>query len=192
MHELLTIDELAERSGLSIRTIRFYISEGLLPSSQVRGRNAAYSSEALDRLILIQRLKDAHLPLQEIRAQLDALSPERIHQLAQEQDQGPGVRFATLMSDYSKEESDSALNYITRILDARSAYHAAEPMRSSAQLAPPASPELRKAEPAESWRRIEIMPGIELHLREPIDPLIQKKLAHIIDTVKILFRKTGQ
>lgn len=189
MLELLTIEELAERTGLSIRTIRFYITEGLLPPPHTRGRNSAYTQEALDRLILIQRLKDAHLPLKEIRDQLDALTPERIHQLAQERNQDLGAQSAEFSPQFSRVESDSALNYITRILDARSAYRAGEPTLSFAQLAqPPTPPEIQKKEPAESWRRIEILPGVELHLREPIDPLIQKKLARIVDMVKILFQ----
>jgi len=188
MLELLTIEELAEKSGVSIRTIRFYITEGLLPSPQVRGRNAAYTSEALDRLILIGRLKDAHLPLKEIRAQLDALTPDRIHRLAQQQDQDITIQSKAYDSAAAPAEPDTALNYISRILDARSAYLAAEPPRPILRPPqPPAARSPRPAEPPESWRRIEIAPGVELHVREPLEPLVQKKLAQIIEMVKILF-----
>lgn len=187
--ELFSIEELAERTGLSIRTIRFYISEGLLPSPQARGRNAGYVQEALDRLILIQRLKDAHLPLKEIRAQLDALTPERIHQLAEEQDQNLINQSAEVSPQPPPVEPDSALNYITRILEARSAYRAAEPRRAFlSEPQPPASRRPERSLPAESWRRVEILPGVELHLREPLDPLIQQKLAQIIEMVKLIIR----
>lgn len=188
MLELLTIEELAERSGVSIRTIRFYITEGLLPSPHTRGRKAAYTAETLDRLILIQRLKDAHLPLKEIRTQLDALPPERIRQLARQQEQNLSIQSAALDMPVPPVKPDNALNYITRVLEARSAYPASE---QKSRFSPPrqasAPKALVKPEPAENWRRIEITPGIELHIREPLDPLTQKKLTQIVEMVKILF-----
>ncbi len=186
---MFTIEDLAEQSGLSIRTIRFYVSEGLLPPPQTRGRNSAYTREALDRLILIQRLKDAHLPLKEIRDQLNALTPEQIHRLAREQDENLTLLFAEVSPQPPPVEADSALNYISRVLDARSAYRTDRPPRAapvfsqSKDLGGP-----QKLEPAESWRRVEILPGVELHLREPVDPLIQQKLAKIIEMVKLIIR----
>ena len=41
----LTIEELAERAETSVRTIRFYIAEGLLPGPGARGKAASYSGE---------------------------------------------------------------------------------------------------------------------------------------------------
>lgn len=190
MLEMLTIEELAERSGLSIRTIRFYITEGLLPSPQTRGRNSAYTQEALDRLILIQRLKDAHLPLKEIRDQLDALSPARIHELAQQQEMDITDQAVTFDMPAPSASTNSALDYIARVLETRSMYHQSDQPRPH----PPAVDKnvLRKPppfEPAENWQRIEISPGVELHIREPLDPLTRKKLAQIIEMVKIIFRE---
>jgi DNA-binding transcriptional MerR regulator len=189
MIENLTIEELAERSGVSIRTIRFYITEGLLPAPQSRGRNAAYTEEALDRLILIQKLKDAHLPLKEIRDQLDSLSPARIHQLASEQDLNlPNQTVTFGEQDQQLTEASSALNYISRVLDARSAYHT--PPQSKQLLMGKAVPVMGSPapqEPEESWRRIEIAPGIELHIRAGLDPQTEKKISQIIEMARILF-----
>jgi DNA-binding transcriptional MerR regulator len=42
MTAALTIDQLAERSGISVRTIRFYAGRGLLPAPQLRGRTGLY------------------------------------------------------------------------------------------------------------------------------------------------------
>ncbi len=190
MLETLTIEELAERSGVSIRTIRFYITEGLMPSSHMRGRNAAYTEEALDRLILIQRLKDAHLPLKEIRDQLDSLSPARIHQLASEQDLNLIKPAADL--EFSAEqlpEASSALDYISRVLDARSVYlQSPQPGKSPppAEIHSFSKPVIQ--EPLDSWRRIEIAPGVELHIRAGLDPLTEKKIAQIIEMARILFQ----
>ena len=57
--DLLSIAELAERVGLTRRTIRFYVAEGLLPPPGGRGQRRVYSSEHLIRLRAIQRLKEA-------------------------------------------------------------------------------------------------------------------------------------
>ena len=42
------LQELAERSGLPIRTIRWYQSEGLLPKPSKNGRDAVYRGEHLE------------------------------------------------------------------------------------------------------------------------------------------------
>ncbi len=72
------IHELADKAGVSVRTIRFYIKEGLLPSPQVRGRYAGYSDDYLERLELIRLLKDQFLPLREIRVRTQGLSQEEV------------------------------------------------------------------------------------------------------------------
>jgi len=54
----LTIDELAARTGLTVRTVRFYAAEGLLPAPERRGRMAYYGSQHRMRLDLIRTLQD--------------------------------------------------------------------------------------------------------------------------------------
>ncbi|GEL20439.1 MerR family transcriptional regulator [Pseudonocardia asaccharolytica] len=54
--ELLTIDELAERSGITVRTIRFYAGRGLLPPPRLRGRTGLYGPTHLARLELVSEL----------------------------------------------------------------------------------------------------------------------------------------
>jgi DNA-binding transcriptional MerR regulator len=56
--ELLTIDELAARTGLTVRTIRFYAAEGLLPAPVRRGRMAYYGPPHRMRLEFIRELQD--------------------------------------------------------------------------------------------------------------------------------------
>jgi DNA-binding transcriptional MerR regulator len=53
-----TIDELAARTGLTVRTVRFYATEGLLPPPQRRGRVAYYGQAHRLRLELIRSLQD--------------------------------------------------------------------------------------------------------------------------------------
>lgn len=54
--ELLTIDQLATRSGISVRTIRFYSGKSLLPPPSLRGRVGLYGPDHLARLELITEL----------------------------------------------------------------------------------------------------------------------------------------
>jgi DNA-binding transcriptional MerR regulator len=63
----LTVDELATRAGLPVRTIREYQTMGLLPSPERRGRVGIYRVAHLARLELIGRLQDRGYSLAGIR-----------------------------------------------------------------------------------------------------------------------------
>ncbi|MFJ5516931.1 MerR family transcriptional regulator [Streptomyces griseoluteus] len=54
----LTIDELAARSGVTVRTVRFYGTRGLLPPPEIGPRRVGrYGREHLARLALIEELR---------------------------------------------------------------------------------------------------------------------------------------
>jgi DNA-binding transcriptional MerR regulator len=63
----LSIDELARRSGVPVRTIREYQSMGVLPSPERRGRVGVYRQSHLRRLELIARLQRRGYSLAGIR-----------------------------------------------------------------------------------------------------------------------------
>jgi DNA-binding transcriptional MerR regulator len=65
------VDELAGRCGVSVDTIRFYQTRGLLPRPEREGRIAWYSDEHLDRLHRIRDLKQKGFTLTSIRTLLD-------------------------------------------------------------------------------------------------------------------------
>ncbi len=71
--ELLTIDQLSERTGITVRTIRFYTSRGLLPAPQLRGRTGLYGPEHVARLELVTELTGLGFTLAAIESQLDKL-----------------------------------------------------------------------------------------------------------------------
>ena len=54
----LTVDELAARTGMTVRTVRFYASEGLLPPPHRRGRVAYYDARHRMRLELVRTLQE--------------------------------------------------------------------------------------------------------------------------------------
>lgn len=54
---LITLDELTRRVGMSVRTIRFYTTKGLVPPPIRRGRSGYYSPDHVSRLELVAELQ---------------------------------------------------------------------------------------------------------------------------------------
>jgi DNA-binding transcriptional MerR regulator len=74
MNKELTISELEERSGVSRRTIHFYVKEGVLPPPAGRGGGARYNEEHLVQLSVIRDLQRSHLKLSGIKEALEDMS----------------------------------------------------------------------------------------------------------------------
>jgi MerR family transcriptional regulator, copper efflux regulator len=79
---LLQIGEVAERLGLSLRTVRYYEEVGLVrPSARTVGGFRLYSDSDVARLLLVKRMKPLGLTLREMGELLDLLEagadPER-------------------------------------------------------------------------------------------------------------------
>src|SRR5262245_35176317 len=246
-----TISELADLAGVTPRTIRYYTAEGLLPPPDARGRYALYGEEHLLRLRLIGRLKDAYLPLGEIKARLEQLTTEQVGQLLAEYNPAPEPEAEASAADYVAQvlTRQSKLTLPGGLAEARAPYSAAaesgpvlraraprpapepraveaEPARTPlpapaappygyatpAQPAPtaaaPASPQgglLRKlipqrrergiapqqadvrSEMEESWRRVALAPGLELHVREPAAPTLKERIERLIALARELF-----
>ena len=104
----LSLAELTDRAGVTVRTVRYYIAEGLLPPPLTAGRQSAYTEGHLDRLQLIARLKDAYLPLREIRRRLAGLDDQAVRDVLE---QDPPDQLAG-------PEAGSARAYLDRLLPA--------------------------------------------------------------------------
>lgn len=64
------IGDLAELAGVSRRTVRYYVQEGLLPVPLGLGRGNHYGPDHLDRLLRVKALQEAGRSLDEIRRAL--------------------------------------------------------------------------------------------------------------------------
>lgn len=72
--EHMQIGEAAERTGLSLRTIRYYGEVGLVePSARSRGGFRLYTEADIGRLLLIKRMKPLDFSLEETRDLLEVL-----------------------------------------------------------------------------------------------------------------------
>ena len=71
---LLQIGQVAERSGLSLRTIRWYEEEGLVvPTARTEGGFRLYSDDDVARLEVIKRMKPLGFTLGEMQELLTLL-----------------------------------------------------------------------------------------------------------------------
>jgi DNA-binding transcriptional MerR regulator len=119
------IGDLADLGGVSRRTVRYYVQEGLLPQPLGLGRGNHYGDEHLAQLLRVKALQEAGRTLDEIRRDLG---------------QRPGRPFDKLRAGpFDKLRT--------------------EPPAMTALVAAP-----DVARPRSLWRRIELAPGVELHV----------------------------
>ena len=71
----LSLDQLSTLTGLTPRTVRYYVAEGLLEPPAGAKRGAHYLRKHLERLLLIRRWTEAGLSLERVR-ELLAGAPE--------------------------------------------------------------------------------------------------------------------
>ncbi|GAA5101714.1 MerR family transcriptional regulator [Haloechinothrix salitolerans] len=76
MAERMQIGEVAERTGLSLRTIRYYEEVGLVtPSARSQGGFRLYDESDVARLTLVKQMKPLGFHLEEMRELLAAINP---------------------------------------------------------------------------------------------------------------------
>ena len=193
--ENLLIHELAEQASTTVRTIRYYTDEGLLPQPLIQGKYAYYSLNHLNRLELIRRMKDAYLPLREIRQIMNSLSDAEV--LLRLQEQVPSTPKTELESK-PEQSGTKALEYISRLMGEQSAHRpqgtatpsqSAQPRRRGGPIPiianQPVAP--TSFSEGETWQRIPFAPGIELSLRMPTDPDSTIRVQQLIAFAKKLF-----
>src|SRR5262245_56467303 len=169
--EELTIDALAERADMPVRSIRFYISQSLLPGPGSRGKSATYSDEHVIRLCLIRRLADQHIPLTKIAELVGDLALDEARALLAREEQ----RASELQA---AQHSGSPKDYVAALLrDAQAAKSGpvpppktvgrvfSRPHRLSRESFDVQVPESAPPMATDTWRRWTIAPGIELHVR---------------------------
>ncbi len=182
----ITIDELAERCGVSVRAIRFYIAQGLLPGPGSRGKSATYGEEHLARLRLIRQLSERHVPLAKIQDLLQGLSLDELKALLEAEED----RSVQLLE---AERRRSPRDYVAALLDdARQARQRPLPQQRQApdSFIEPYQRDMLKA-PApqsppkdqrnlETWYRWTLAPGIELHVSAEARLRFQKLLRRLL------------
>src|SRR6266487_109413 len=75
--DLLTVSQVAERSGFAPSALRFYEREGLLNATRTSGNQRRYERNVLRRLAFIRAARNVGLSLDEVATALDALPDGR-------------------------------------------------------------------------------------------------------------------
>jgi DNA-binding transcriptional MerR regulator len=182
--ERYRLADLVSATGVTPRTIRFYIAEGLLPPPEGAGPAAVYTTAHHDRLLLINRLKDRYLPLREIRRRLAPMTDDEVRtelqQLAEVAPAAPEGGAAMM----SQQASAAAVDYLDEVLGRRVPPAAGNPIVPPVYFPPAPFPVPRPPAPTparEHWQRITLADGVELHVREdrlreaiPLDALVRQ------------------
>ena len=178
------LNDLCQQSGVTARTVRYYVQQGLLPSPGL-GAGARYGQGHLARLRLIRRLQAEHLPLAEIRRRLEPLDDDAVQALLASSataDPGPG---------------NPAVDYVRAVLSGASA-QAPTPHRPLAPVPPPPAPPSLSSRtgpgprPAAAdraqWERIALTSDIEVHVRRPLSREDNRRLERLLEKAQELFR----
>jgi len=192
-----SLNDLANATGIEMRTIRSYIERGLLPGADARGRAASYSEEHLSRLHFINSLRRArpNIALSEIRIVLQQLAPEQIHGLARGSITATASAIDESMQSEAVESPDVAADddtEIPRMIDWE---------RSAAKLTglerlvcflhevsgfKPPSPTPK----VEGWQRIAVTPDVELSVRAEFDANQLAAFRELADLLRHLLERT--
>ncbi|MFJ1752668.1 redox-sensitive transcriptional activator SoxR [Kitasatospora sp. NPDC088134] len=76
-HDVLTIGQLAERSGLATSALRYYESLGLIHSARTAGNQRRYPRSALRRIAFVRAAQQVGLSLEEVATALARLPEDR-------------------------------------------------------------------------------------------------------------------
>jgi len=200
----LTLEDLVRISGLTLRTLRFYIQEGLLQGPDTHGKFSRYSQLHLDRLEMIHRLKNLRFPIKEIRHLLNNMTPEEINQVRRYQDiLNPNLNKdvgGNIQESLNAKPGSSALEYIQNLENGRENIQSVTGSPARVPAAPRQPANVPRSMPIyknqvhamtdqETWKRIVIDEGIELNVREPRDIDEELKVRKLIEYARMLFGK---
>jgi DNA-binding transcriptional MerR regulator len=204
MAENLTLEELARNSELSLRTLRFYIQEGLLQGPDTHGKYASYSQQHLDRIELIKRLKNLRLPIKEIRHLLNNMTAEEIKKIRKYQET-LAANLSMNINNANMEKGNtqpgaSALEYIRNLErshgEIKSVYEKSSNWPKTPQqptINPKPKPvyknQIMAMNEEETWKRYVINEGIELNVRGKKDFDEELKVRKLIEYARMLFGK---
>ncbi|MGH7679148.1 MAG: MerR family transcriptional regulator [Gemmatimonadaceae bacterium] len=179
--------ELAKAAGVSPRTVRYYIHQGLLPSPGTRGPNTRYDRALVDRLQLIKLLQKDKWPLLRIRDHMMELDDD-------------GVRRELGSPPELPLDEPTALGYVREVLGA-SRSRLSRNVRAGPDVVVTRPPlPVAAAVPLESrlemrkstWERVRIGQNVELSIRTPLPPDQKKLVDRLIEAARQIFAEEGK
>ena len=163
------LQELSAEAGVTPRTVRYYIQQGLLPAPEPQGPATRYGQGHLDRLRLIRDLQAEHQPLAVIRQRLEELPDEDIHRL---------VRKLT------RSSPSSAVEYVRSVLGDPTAPQLMARDSTALHATRPTTTPVRA-----QWERLSIAPDVELHVRRPLTREINRRVEKLLALARQIFEE---
>jgi DNA-binding transcriptional MerR regulator len=154
------------------RTLRYYLAEGLIsPAAERQGTASVFGYLHLLQLLVVKKLQSEHLPIRKIKELVDGRTERELERL--------------LGLDTSAGARNEAHSYLEKLLT-----NPTSPSASSARSQSPAGRAADMGRPARNlspagqaaplsgqatWARVEIEPGLELHVRGDYAPPAETK-----------------
>jgi DNA-binding transcriptional MerR regulator len=134
------------------RTIRYYMAEGLIQTpGEKQGTASLFTYLNLLQLLTVKKLQSEHLPIRKIRELVGGKSEQELE-----------ILLGVVGPSGKKARESDAKRYLESLLAPQ---QSATPLEAAA--APPPAPRLAASA---SWQRVEIEPGLELHIRSDYSP----------------------
>jgi len=160
------LQELCTEAGVTPRTVRYYIQQGLLPAPEPQGPSTRYGQGHLDRLRLIRDLQAEHQPLAVIRQRLEGLREEDVRRLVKQ-----------------KPAPSSAVDYVRSVLGE-------SPSRYSVRQSAPVTGMPQPSTPARAqWERLALAPDVELHVRRPLTRQNNRRALKLLALARQIFEE---
>jgi DNA-binding transcriptional MerR regulator len=138
------------------RTIRYYMAEGLVQTPEEKqGTASLFGYLNLLQLLTVKKLQAEHLPIRKIRELVAGKSEQELEMLL-----GVGSPAA------KKSRDTDAKRYLESLLAPESGSLPIQTAKSPAFTSPPP----QQIDQSASWQRVEIEPGLELHIRSDYSP----------------------
>ncbi|HKW09320.1 MAG TPA: MerR family transcriptional regulator [Gemmatimonadaceae bacterium] len=180
--EDLDLAELASAAGVTPRTVRYYVQQGLLPSPGTRGPGTKYDRALIEKLQLIRLLQREHWPLSKIRDHFESLDEEGVRRALGKPPELP-----------LQNISEPALEYVRGVLGREQrrgspsvkAAASARTLKSAAAPPPDASAPTAEWQVTKStWERIRLSRDVELSIRRPLTREQNKRVDRLLEAAR--------
>ena len=213
--QTFNISQLTAATGLSRRTIHFYVQSEMIPPPEGSGRYAVYTEEHFLKLLAIQMMKTTtHLRLRGIREILDPLTLDELRQLVRKQlgqsgggegglhggPPAPTLKGSRSMlvsrmelgeiddaSELTLEEEVGALERPAPMMPAGFLRDSAP--REDIGSAGPPSDAMEMQESFNTWTRLSITKDLEIHFRPTGDSRFLRNVTRLVQSARRLFKK---
>lgn len=170
------------------RTVRYYLTEGLVsPADDKQGTASVFGYRHLLQLLVVKKLQSEHLPIRKIRDLVDGRTERELERLLGTEG-GAAVK------------KNEALSYLEQLLTkppaaprSQPAPQAARRVASIESLAQSAPQTPSASAGTGTWSRVELEPGLELHMHDQYRPPREAKgLRRLTQFIMRVIESQGQ